>query len=77
MPFADKIISLALLLALLVSNCAGSFARRLTGSLALTAAALCSGAFEICLVDGDDMLHWKDLQKKDCNNYTTLSDTFQ
>lgn len=48
-----------LLFALLISNSAGSFAGRLTGSLTLTAAALFSGLSEVSLVNCSDVLHRK------------------
>ncbi len=47
----------ALLLALLISNCAGSFASRLTGSLTSATAALSSGLLKVSLVDCGNMLH--------------------
>lgn len=53
-----------LLLALLVSNCAGSLASGLTGSLASAAAALFSCLLEVSLVDSLDMLHIFSLHKK-------------
>ena len=49
----------SVLLALLVSNSAGSLAGRLAGGLALTAAALCSRGLEVSFIDSFDMLHIK------------------
>ena len=49
-------------LAFLVSNRAGSFACRLAWSLALTAAAFCTGFFKICAVNSFDMFHYVILQ---------------
>lgn len=53
-----------LVLALLVCYCAGSLACRLTGNLALTAAALFSRCLQVSLVDGLDVLHSKPSPKK-------------
>lgn len=47
------------LFALLVSNCARSLTSRLTGSLALAAAALFSCFLEVSRIDGLDVLHNK------------------
>ena len=51
-------------LALLVSYCAGSLASRLTGSLTLTAAALCSRSLQVSCIDGLDVLHSEPSPKK-------------
>ena len=58
-----------LVFALLVRYCAGSLASRLTGSLTLAAAALCSRSLQVCCIDGLDVLHSKPSPKK---SLTTL-----
>lgn len=55
---------LLLRLALLVCNCAGGLAGRLAGTLALAAAALYSGSFQISLVNGCDVLQVVHLFRK-------------
>ena len=57
-------LEMHLVLALLVRYCAGSLACRLTGSLALAAAALFSRCLQVGLVDGLDVLHSKPSPKK-------------
>ena len=59
MLLASDFLASDLLLALLISNCAGSLAGRLAGSLTLAAAALSSGFLKVSLIDSDDMLHGK------------------
>ena len=49
------------LFALLVSNCARSLASRLTGSLALAAAALFCSLLKVSSIDCLDVLHNKNL----------------
>ena len=56
-----------LVLALLVRYCTGSLASRLTGSLTLTAAALCSRSLQVCCIDGLNVLHSETLPQKKFN----------
>ena len=58
-----------LVLALLVRYCTGSLASRLTGSLTLAAAALCSRSLQVCCIDGLNVLHSETLPQK---SLTTL-----
>ena len=58
-PFISDLVQKrsSILLALLVCNCAGSLAGRLTRSLTLSAAALSSRSLEVSFIDSFDMLH--------------------
>ena len=57
-----------LVLALLVRYCTGSLASRLTGSLTLAAAALCSRSLQVCCIDGLNVLHSETLPQKKFNS---------
>ena len=56
-PVVRKAAKEDLLLALLVCNRAGGLASRLAGGLALAAAALGSGFFQVSLVQSLDVFH--------------------